>query len=357
MKVLVCHPDLRAGGGAEDYVHALGGALRTAGHSVRMLDIHDLSLGAATWIPGLSRLTLMKHALVARAARQIAGTHDLVIFGFGEGPDCPVPRVEIRHAPSLRSLRRDHLDTIGCAGRGPIHRGLKRLNTVLGIVVAGRRRTNPALTITNSDWTLGRAQTCGRVVYPPVRARPVPAIARVPGRIVSLGRLVPNKRHDEAIRIAQDLHRGGIDVTLDIVGRSDAVHLRHLRALTHDMPFVRLLPDADDATRLRALAEATLGLHCYRHEHFGIAAAEMILAGVVPVVFDGGGITELVPDHALRFRCHRGAVTAARRVFTMPDAGRAATLKALQAGHVLERSMRFEAEIIEALAPCLEPAG
>ena len=44
MRVLIAHPDLQAGGGAEVYARALVSVLRQRGHAVGLCDIPDICL-------------------------------------------------------------------------------------------------------------------------------------------------------------------------------------------------------------------------------------------------------------------------------------------------------------------------
>ncbi len=353
MKILVAHPDFAVRGGAEDYALRVAKACEALGHDVQRLDISDLNLSR---VPGLRQLSLLKHALVCRAAARMSRRFDRVIFTYGEGPDCACPRIEIRHAPSLFSARRADLDAVGCAGRGPYFRLAKTLNAALARGLAGPRNAPPAFSIANSRWTLARAGlSSGRaqVVYPKVDAGRAPQGQRIKGRILSLGRLVRNKRHDEAIWITRRLREAGIAASLDIIGRGTGAEVRRLRRLAGDSPFIRILPDANSAERTKTLAEAEIGLHCYRNEHFGIAVGEMIAAGVLPVVFKGGGVTELVPDPDLQFETPEEAVERIARLLAGLGSARVGKIEQLQRTDAFRRALSFDIEIRAALAPAL----
>ena len=49
------------------------------------------------------------------------------------------------------------------------------------------------------------------------------------------------------------------------------------------------------------MLSATYALHAERDEAFGIAIAEYVKAGCIPIIPDGGGPTEIVEDPALEF--------------------------------------------------------
>ncbi|MFT5000517.1 MAG: glycosyltransferase involved in cell wall biosynthesis [Planctomycetota bacterium] len=116
-----------------------------------------------------------------------------------------------------------------------------------------------------------------------------------------IGRIVPNKRLEEAIEIVQKVRDVGLDVKLTIVGRVNTGYGRRFVRKWRLHPWVTVVENASSSTKNSVLSQATLGLHTYQHEHFGIAVGEMIHAGVLPVVFDGGGVVELAFDPALRF--------------------------------------------------------
>ncbi len=383
-RLLLVHSDLHAGGGAESYARAIRARLQHLGHAVETLDIHGLhpaphtlphlprplphplsrpmrALLALGHLPGLRRRHLLRYALVCRALPRIAARYDAVILSYGEGPALPCPTLTLRHAPALFSTRPDLLAVLG--RKSPVRGPYTRLCRALAGAIPAPAPNGPHdLTIANSVWTADlvaglskHGQPAPAVLYPPVQAPHPPPhpSARDPHLILSLGRIVPGKRLEEAVAILDLLRHHGHPARLAIVGRADTPYARRLLARLRHHPGVELAPDAS-AARLRALlARASYGLHCYRSEHFGIAVAEMILAGLVPVVHDGGGVAELVPDPALRFTTPAHAARALSRLMALPRAELRGISQDLKQGNPLQKALNFEAELDCLLTPFL----
>lgn len=358
MKILVAQARAAACGGAENYAAALVAGLTAAGHAVGHIDIdgHTPPGGAPTVRHRAVRHgSLLMWAQVCRRLPAIARDYDRVILAYGEGPQTGVPTLTIRHAPQLFGLSDAALGHLGARGTAA-RRGYVRLcRAIAGPVVPG-----PALA--NSHWTAGQAQALtgigvGGVLYPPVaRPVPLPDVVRDPFGIVALGRIVPNKRLEDGIAVTAALREQGVPATFTIIGRAQGRWAHRQVAHWSGLPHVRLLTNADDSTKLAALATATYGFHGYRGEHFGIAVAEMIGHGVLPLVYDDGGVRELVPDPNLRFRSREQAVEILVRHFGTPSAT-AASLTLLQNGVALRAAWGFERAMHAALGDFLDRGG
>jgi alpha-1,2-mannosyltransferase len=59
---------------------------------------------------------------------------------------------------------------------------------------------------------------------------------------------------------------------------------------------VKFMPNASNDEKKEALSTGKVLFHPKRYEHFGMAIVEGMAAGCTPVVFDGGGPTEFVPQ-------------------------------------------------------------
>ena len=173
-------------------------------------------------------------------------------------------------------------------------------------------------------------------------------------RILALGRIVANKRLEEAVALVEGLRADGVPATLQIVGRANTRYARKFLAQMCDHPFLILTPDADEKALARALAEARIGFHGYRYEHFGIAVGEMIAAGVLPLVFDGGGVCELVPEAQMRFRDMTDALAKAKFLIQASNRDCFALNKRLKNTTTMQAASRFEAEFDAVLAEFLE---
>lgn len=150
------------------------------------------------------------------------------------------------------------------------------------------------------------------VVEPPViagtqeRENDSPLILSV-GRFFSGGH---NKKHDVMVDAFRRLVECGLTGwRLALVGglgqeRADHAYLRAVRRAAADLP-IDLYVDADEALVADLRGRAALCWHAAgygepptrhpeRYEHFGMAVAELMGAGVVPIVLDGGGLREIV---------------------------------------------------------------
>ncbi|MBT6544810.1 MAG: glycosyltransferase, partial [Rhodobacteraceae bacterium] len=170
MRVLIAHPDLQAGGGAEVYARALVSVLRQRGHAVGLCDIsgHLPAKGGhytPVWFrlgqyPGLRRLTLWKYALICRALPKLSRQYDYVVLSFGEGPKLFCPVLTVVHGPLLFDPSAKSLRFLGAKFpylRGFYTRFCKVLaGACVGIGVGPR---NPV--VANSRWTAHLVQKCG----------------------------------------------------------------------------------------------------------------------------------------------------------------------------------------------------
>jgi glycosyltransferase involved in cell wall biosynthesis len=369
MKILIAHADLAAGGGAEAYANAIAGWLEVRGHAVDRLDIHGLrgaQCAAPTLLrlgrlPGLRHLILFRYALVCRVLPGLAQPYDHVFLTFGEGPPLDRPSVTLHHAPALFSTDPAALAALGAEGRGRLHLGLRQIYTRACRAVAGTARPAPTRRLANSCWTARTIAARGAepppaIIRPPVAPRPNAGTQKAPACIVALGRIVRNKRLEEAIAILAGLQDLGLPAELHIVGRAGCRYADRLIRRHSGRPGLHVHADADDASLSALLARARFGLHCYRHEHFGIAVAEMITAGTVPLVYDGGGVRELVTRPDLRFRSPAEAVRKLAALIARPVAETDAIAAELARGPALAAALDFEAELARVLPKMLEAA-
>lgn len=160
-------------------------------------------------------------------------------------------------------------------------------------------------TLANSNWTAARVKTLlgidARTLYPPVLtpARPLPWNERRTA-FLALGRISPEKEYERIMRILARVRQSVPDLTLTIVGTWDRHAARYMRdllrlaaALGSWIQFRRNLT-RDDVQRL--LISSRYGIHGMREEHFGMAPAEMVSAGMIVWLPRGGGQVEIVGE-------------------------------------------------------------
>ena len=123
-------------------------------------------------------------------------------------------------------------------------------------------------------------------------------VPKTPGRLVTVGRIVPRKRQHVALRALATLVARGHDCALDIVGgpleesNEYYVELRELTAELGVTERVRFLGVLSPPHRHVATAEISIG--CDSTEPFGLVVVEAAAAGAAVVVPDRGGMSELV---------------------------------------------------------------
>jgi glycosyltransferase involved in cell wall biosynthesis len=224
-----------------------------------------------------------------------------------------------------------------------------------GASLIGRRRAPAALRsydlfLVNSEftreWTLRRLGVEAVVLAPPVdppgTAEPPRRVARE-REILAVGRFFRgehDKRQDVLISAFRQMHTLGWE--LHLVGGADQreptrSRLVELRELAGDLP-VHFHVNASGAELAKRLMRAELFWHAAgygvdaakapeRLEHFGIATAEAMLSGAVPLVFPGGGQAEVVRDGVtgVHWRTPPELVAGTRALIA--DPGRAAALR------------------------------
>jgi glycosyltransferase involved in cell wall biosynthesis len=208
------------------------------------------------------------------------------------------------------------------------------------------------ITLVNSDWTgrLIRAQGfVPRTLYPPVVAGPpgAPWEARVPG-FVCIGRIVPEKQLDRVIDIVAGVRTQVPGVTLHIVGtRDDGPYHDRIAARARAAGFA--LHQGISRRDLDALIAANrYGIHGMLEEHFGMAPAELVRAGCLVWVPNGGGQVEIVTDPRLIYGSVEEAI--GKIVAVLRDPHEQATLRK----HLAVRGERlsperFMREVLEAV--------
>lgn len=224
----------------------------------------------------------------------------------------------------------------------------------------------PRWILTNSTWTKRKVlEAYGdvpvEVLYPSVRLDFFGTAYKEPFMkrekiVVTISRFSSEKRLEEIPKVAKELP----DYEFYIVGNtskhSEAV-IRRIRSVMTELKVsnVTLLTNAPDDSLRDLLAKARFYLHPPYAEHFGIAIAEAMAAGAIPIVYkDGGGWTDLVSpvDSMLGYDDINQVPQIVRTLEQNPD--RAEEIRRRAYNHV--QQFRFEnfrsrlAEIIAKLA-------
>lgn len=142
--------------------------------------------------------------------------------------------------------------------------------------------------------------------YPPTlfEAHQVASGARDPLKVVYIGRVVPSKRIEELVEIVEKARNlSGLDFAFHVAGRLDQTpaYGKKLEALAAERQWLKLCGALYGDEKERFLTSGSYALHAERDEAFGIAVAEYLVSGLVPIVPDEGGTTEIVETAELTY--------------------------------------------------------
>ena len=297
-----------------------GSSLASAGFEVRL---------AHPWLPTRVRrgrvARQLKHwALLAEARRQ--RDVDLLIAADEES-DLGGDGIQYVHFPRLQHLRPDPGPVPATPGR--LLRGLafdayRRASArVTGFSLARMRRN---VTVVNSAFTANEVRRLHGIesttIHPPA-VGPFPQVDwgdRTDG-FVAVGRIVPEKRLELVIDIVRRVREAAgarasgreeaPGLPLHIVGAgSDSLYEARVMAMARQAgPWVHVHRRLSRAALVGLLARHRHGIHAMAEEHFGMAVAEMVAAGMIPFVPRGGGQVEIVRDDRLLWSTPEEAVS------------------------------------------------
>lgn len=246
-------------------------------------------------VPG----TLIKLSLLMRYTRKVSDGFD-VVFGVFNETDFGRRGIQYVHYPTYLRPR----PKVDLRWYHPPQAGLDLYYEVADrIADFSIERMKSNVTLVNSNWTGEHVSRFmgvpTRTLYPPV-VDPAPGLewdARHNG-FLAVGRISPEKDYARVMTILSRVRERVPGITLTIVGTSDRHtqrYLRSLRALAQSLgPWIDIRQDLS-RDELRALMSAhRYGIHGMREEHFGMAPAELVRAGVVVWVPRGGGQIEIV---------------------------------------------------------------
>ena len=132
-----------------------------------------------------------------------------------------------------------------------------------------------------------------------------------------MSRIVPDKELERIIEILDRVRAAGYPVNLGILGAFDGGdYCRKILSLVESRRDWIATPGFLDAAQKAAcLAKASFAIHACRGEAFGIAVAEMALAGCLPFVPASGGCPEVVSNH--QDLVYEDDVQAARKIVSL----------------------------------------
>jgi len=290
---------------------------------------------------------LLRSSLLMRYTRRVIDGFD-VIIGVHNETDYGRRGIQYVHYPAYLRPRPD-------VDLRWYHRSAPLLSAYYAVCdrLAGfsQERMKSNLTFANSDWTASRIRGFlgieASTLYPPVLAATpqVPWHERRRG-FLALGRISPEKEYERVIHILARVRAHAPDITLTVVGTWDAKTERYYKSLTAlatsldpEGTWITFRRDLSRDEVRTVLTTTRYGIHGMREEHFGMAPAEMVRAGMIVWVPDGGGQVEIVGDApSLRFATDDDAVDAILSVIDHPDE------EARLREHLAVRGERFSTE-------------
>ena len=344
-RVLLVQPSLQPPGGGNGVaawmLQALAPLHRVTVLTWRRLDVDPIdrffgtSLGSLTFerriVPPAWRLipdclpvpaALIRSALLMRYTRRVAPDFE-VIVGVHNEADYGRRGIQYVHYPAY--LRpRPQVDLRWYHRPEPLLQAYYALADRLAGVSLERMKSN--LTLANSNWTARQVERSLGIravtLYPPV-VDPAPSKRweeRRPG-FLSIGRMSPEKDYERIMRILARVRVSHPDLTLTIIGTADrhvAGYYGRLRAKAASLgSWIEFREDVARDEVAALMASHRYGIHGMRDEHFGMAPAEMVRAGMIVWVPMGGGQVEIVGDQpALTFDSDDDAADNIARVLS-----------------------------------------
>ena len=181
----------------------------------------------------------------------------------------------------------------------------------------------------------------GTVFYPPTTFEfNDPSVPRDPLLAIYVGRIFPPKRITDLVAIVEKARSlSGKDIRFRIAGALQPMpYTELLKSLAAERPWMELVGPVYGRDKEKFMLSATYALHAERDEAFGIAIAEYLKAGCIPIVPDTGGPKEIVDDRALEFHTVESAAGILSRLVG-DDAFREA-----RRSHCTARAAKFSLE-------------
>ena len=267
---------------------------------------------------------LLRSALLMRYTRRVSDGFD-VILGVHNETDYGRRGIQYVHYPTY--LRpRPAVDYRWYHRAAPVLDAYYRFADRIADFSFERLKQN--VTLANSDWTATRVKRLlgidATTLYPPV-ADPAPALPWGERRtaFLSLGRISPEKEYERSMRILARVRASVPDLTYTIIGTWDRHGRRYVNRLQRLASSLgSWIQFRENLTRdeVRSMIGAhRYGIHGMREEHFGMAPAEMVRAGMIVWVPHGGGQVEIIGDEpALLFDSEDEAADKILGVLTNP---------------------------------------
>ena len=159
------------------------------------------------------------------------------------------------------------------------------------------------------------------VFYPPTlfEANYAESVERDTLRVVYIGRIIPEKRITNLIGIVEKARSAtSLPITFHLAGRLDQTpkYGEMLAAMAQERDWLKFVGVQYGDEKSRFLMSGSFAIHAERDEAFGIAVAEYLVAGLIPIVPDEGGTPEVVNSPALAYSTDDDAACILARLAT-----------------------------------------
>ena len=229
------------------------------------------------------------------------GHHFVNMLAFGDDAFTAFVRGRLGQEPPPARPR-----PFGRALREAVLRPLLAMRAKSAIIRDPRERIHPNSRFVRSLMEEFYGPFGGDVFYPPTLFDPKPSGAgRDPLSVVCIGRIIPEKRVTDLVAIVEKARLlTGLALRFGVTGRldQDPAYGRTLARMAETRPWLRFAGPLHGADKERFLLSGSWAVHGCTNEAFGIAVAEYLAAGLVPVVPDVGGAREVVDNPALAYR-------------------------------------------------------
>lgn len=179
-------------------------------------------------------------------------------------------------------------------------------------------------TLVDSDWTGHftrlHLNVETKTVYPPVVTsfKPRAWTAKDEG-FVCIGRIISEKKIENIIQVIDQLNKGGSKLHLHIIGTvGNARYFESLIKLSSGKDWIFFEIGIPFSRKNLLLETHRYGIHGRENEPFGIGIAEMIKAGCIVWVPQGGGQVEIVNQDELTYTNIDDAVSKISSVLASP---------------------------------------
>ncbi len=258
---------------------------------------------------------LLKIALAERYYKNHREEYDLAIATRCE-MDLGKSGIQYIHFPVWND---EPLRKIGqLPDKGIYHKGLlRKIYQKFCAYISGfsEKRMKENITIVNSNWTGEIVKKIyginSQVIYPPVQGDfpDVPWKNREDG-FVCIGVVSPAKQIEKIIDIIKHVRNKFPSTHLHVIGKDNnseyALKINSLCTQNSNWLFWEKNATRKDMINLVSIHK--YGIHGMLYEHFGIVVAEMIRAGCIPFVPNGGGQVEIVAEKNLIYKNIEDAV-------------------------------------------------